>query len=117
MAGQPSKGNPDPSRWLASGGADTAAGGPDGRAGLRGSAGAGGWRDVAGGAARVGDSRDRNSAGRGHSSGIGRTLRGMRRSDRTAVSELQRPAPPCVFAGGTGQRLLLRGRLEPACFW
>jgi hypothetical protein len=30
------------------------------------------------------------------------------------IAELRRPRPPCAVAGGTGQRPLIRGRLETA---
>src|SRR5437868_14893697 len=102
MGRERAKGNPDPSRWL-SGGGDTAAGDRDGRVVLRGSADAGGWRNVAGGDARIGDRRDCNSAGRDHSASIRRSGGGIRRWGKPVIAELLRPTPPCVVAGGTGQ--------------
>jgi hypothetical protein len=116
MPGKEWKGNPDPSRGLGSDGGDTASGDRGDRAALRGSAGDGGWRNVAGGAVRAGDRGNCNSAGRDHSSDTGRTGCGIRCSGKPVV-EGHRPASPCALAGGTGQWLLNRGRLEPVCLW
>ena len=117
MASKRSKGNPDPSRWLASVAAGTAAGGPDGRAALRDSADADDSRSVSAGAALAGGRRDCNSAAHDHSRHTERTVHGIRCADKPVVAELLRQKPPCVFAGGTGQRLRLRVRLEPDCVW
>ena len=67
------------------------------------------------GAVLAGGRRDCNSAARDHSRHTERIMRGIRYADKPVVAEPLRQKPPCVFAGGTGQRLRLHVRLEPVC--
>ena len=112
-----SKGNLDPSRASAPGDADTPVAGRDGPTVLPGFAGDGSWRSVVAGAGLGSGTSDRNSAARDHSRNTERTERGIRRADKSVVAEPLRQKPPCVSAGGTGQRLRLHVRLEPVCVW
>ena len=85
MPGKEWKGNPDPSRGLGSDGGDSASGDRGDRAALRGSAGDGGWRNVAGRAVRAGGRGDCNSPGRDHTSDTGKTGCGIRRSGKPVI--------------------------------
>ena len=117
MPGQRSKENPDPSRALAPGAAGIAAAGRDDRGVLRDSVDVAGWRNAADGLGLAGDRRGCNSAGRDHSGSTEKRVRGIHCPGKTVAVEPLRQEPPCVFAGGAGQRPRLRGRLEPAWLW
>ena len=112
MPGKRSKWNPDQSRAPGTGVHDSAVGGRDDRAALRDFADTGDWPNGAGGGEPAGGRQRCNSAARGHSGNTTRTLPGIRRHDRTVAVEPLRHAPPCVFAGGAGQRQRLRGKVK-----
>ena len=79
------------------------AGGRDDRAGLPDSAGGGGWRSGADGAALDGGMRGCNNAVRDRSSNRENVAR-QSPPGKPEAAEPFRPEPPCVSAGGTGQR-------------
>lgn len=114
MPGKRPKGNPDPSRALAFGVADTPAAGHNDRAVLRGCSGAGGWHSGADGAGLGRGRRGCNSAVRGHSADRDRTPHDIRCPSKPVAGEPIRHVPPCVPASGARQRKWLRGTLEPA---
>jgi hypothetical protein len=114
-----SKGNPDPSRAVAldAGGTCTPAGDHDDRAAPQCSVGSVCWRSAAAGGELARGSRCCNSDVRGHSECRCRKPLGSLGQGKTFAAEpLRREPPPCVIAGGTGQRQCSRGRLEPALF-
>ncbi len=114
MPGKRPKGNPDPSRALALGVADTPAAGHNGRAGLRGCSGTDGWHSGADGAGLDRGRRGCNSAVRGHSEDTDRTPHDIHCPSKPVAGEPIRHVPPCVLAGGARQRQWLRATLEPA---
>ena len=119
MPGKRSKWNLDPSRAVArdAGGTCMPAGDHDDRAVLQGSVGGACWRSAAADGELARGSRCCNSDGRGHSECRCRKPLGSLDQGKTfAVEPLRREPPPCVIAGGTGQRQWSRGRLEPALF-
>jgi hypothetical protein len=105
MPGQRSKGNPDPSRALAPDAGGTAAAGRDDRAVLRDSVDVAGWRSAAGGAGLDHGKSGCSSAVHDHSGSTERTAPGTHCPSKTVAAEPLRHEPPCVFAGGAGQRL------------
>jgi hypothetical protein len=117
MPGQRSKGNPDPSLALAPGAGGIAAAGRDDRAVLRDSVDVAGWRHAAAGAGLAHGKSGCSSAVLDHSGSTERTAPGTHCPDKTVAAEPLRHEPPCVSAGGAGQRLGLRGRLEPVWLW
>ena len=119
MPGKRSKGNLDPSRAVAldADGTGTPAGDHDDRAAPQCSVGGVCWRSAAAGDELARGSRCCNSDGRGHSECKCRKPLGSLDQGKTFAAEpLRREPPPCVIAGGTGQRQCSRGRLEPALF-
>jgi hypothetical protein len=112
MPSKRSKWNLDPSRAPGTDARGIAAGGHGDRAVPQGFAGSGDWLHDADEGVLAGGRRGCNSAARGHNASTGRTSRGIRRHDKTAAVEPLPHVPPCAFAGGTGQRHRLRGRLE-----
>jgi len=114
MPSKRSKWNPDPSRGPGTGAHGTGAADLDDRAVLLDFADAGDWQrgvvaDVPGSGRP-----DCNSAAHDHIEGTKRTTPGIHRHNKTAAAGPTRRVPPCIFAGGDGQRQQLRGRLGPA---
>ena len=119
MPGKRSKRNLDPSRAVApdGGGTGTPAGDPDDRAVLQGSVGGACWRTAAAGGEPGCGTRCCSSGVLGSSAcRCGKPFGSLDQGKTFAAEPLRREPPPCVIAGGTGQRHSSRGRLEPALF-
>ena len=105
-----SKGKIDPSRAPGTVGDGTFVPGPDDPAGLRDSAGVGGWRAVAAGAEPRRGIQGYNTAVRDHSVRRSRTRRDIHSRSKPADAEPLRREPPCPSQARAGQRRMIMSR-------